>query len=313
MMKSFANMVPPECNVIRNNGSKVKIPASDLVPGDILILNTGEKLPADIRIFDCSSDCKVDNASLTGEAEPLKRSTINDNDDWKETKCLAFFGTTLPSGKCKGIVFQTGPRTVMGRIQDLAVSTGHVETPIAKEIKHFIMLVSGVAAFLGISFFTLGCIKQHASSGAVDWTTQFVFMIGIIVANVPEGLLATVTVCLSLTAQRMATKQVLVKNLEAVETLGSTSCICSDKTGTLTKNEMTVQNICCNGMIYEYKYGSAGDLNDFARIDYKTNAKKPEWSRQSKRERKIQTKEVLALKLNSTTVSTLVLLKVATA
>ena len=73
----------------------------------------------------------------------------------------------------------------MGRIQDLAVSTGHVETPIAKEIKHFIMLVSGVAAFLGISFFTLGCIKQQSSTGAVDWTTQFVFMIGIIVANVP--------------------------------------------------------------------------------------------------------------------------------
>merc|ERR1711968_103038 len=139
---------------------------------------------------------------------------------------------------------------------------------------HFIFLVSGVAGFLGISFFTLGCIKQNAASGAVDWTTQFVFMIGIIVANVPEGLLATVTVCLSLTAQRMATKQVLVKNLEAVETLGSTSCICSDKTGTLTKNEMTVQNICCNGMIYEYKYGSAGDLNDFARIDYKTNGVK---------------------------------------
>jgi magnesium-transporting ATPase (P-type) len=104
----------------------------------------------------------------------------------------------------------------------------------------------------------------------VDWTTQFVFMIGIIVANVPEGLLATVTVCLSLTAQRMATKMVLVKNLEAVETLGSTSCICSDKTGTLTKNEMTVQNIACNGMIFEYKYGSVGDTNDFARIDFKT-------------------------------------------
>lgn len=274
MMKSFANMVPPECNVIRNQGQKMKIPASELVPGDILILNTGEKLPADIRIFDCSSDCKVDNASLTGEAEPLKRSNINSHDDWKETKCLAFFGTTIPSGKCSGIVFQTGPRTVMGRIQDLAVNTAHVETPIAKEIKHFIFLVSGVAGFLGISFFILGCVKQSAATGAVDWTTQFVFMIGIIVANVPEGLLATVTVCLSLTAQRMATKQVLVKNLEAVETLGSTSCICSDKTGTLTKNEMTVQNICCDGRIYEYKYGSAGDLNDFARIDMKTTGKK---------------------------------------
>merc|ERR1711968_120814 len=116
---------------------------------------------------------------------------------------------------------------------------------------HFIFLVSGVAGFLGISFFTLGCIKQDASSGAVDWTTQFVFMIGIIVANVPEGLLATVTVCLSLTAQRMFYKNVLVKNLESVETLGSTSCICSDKTGTLTINKMTVANLCVDTAIFE--------------------------------------------------------------
>lgn len=274
MMKSFANMAPAKCNVRRNGGQIVEIDATKLVPGDILLVNTGNKLPADIRVIECSSDCTVDNASLTGEADPLKRSTMKSHDDWKETKNLAFFGTTMPSGSCTGIVFQTGPQTVMGRVQELAVSTEHVETPISKEIKHFIFLVSGVAMFLGISFFTLGCIKQNASSGSVDWTTQFVFMIGIIVANVPEGLLATVTVCLSLTAQRMATKMVLVKNLEAVETLGSTSCICSDKTGTLTKNEMTVQNIACNGMIFEYKYGSVGNTNDFARIDFKTTGTK---------------------------------------
>ena len=274
MMKSFADMAPPKCNVKRNGGKVTEIDAVDLVPGDILLVSTGNKLPADIRIIECTGDCTVDNASLTGEAEALKRSKNKTNDEWKETRNLAFFGTTMPSGSCTGVVFQTGQNTVMGRVQALATSTEHVETPISKEIKHFIFLVSGVAMFLGVSFFTLGCIKQNASSGTVDWTTQFVFMIGIIVANVPEGLLATVTVCLSLTAQRMATKMVLVKNLEAVETLGSTSCICSDKTGTLTKNEMTVQNIACDGMIYEYKYGSSGNSNDFARINFKTKGTK---------------------------------------
>ena len=118
-----------------------------------------------------------------------------------------------------------------------------LETPIAREIERFIHIITGVAVFLGVTFFILAFVIGY------DWLDAVIFLIGIIVANVPEGLLATVTVSLTLTAQRMATKNVLVKNLEAVETLGSTSCICSDKTGTLTQNKMTVGMLPSNSFI----------------------------------------------------------------
>ena len=118
----------------------------------------------------------------------------------------------------------TGDRTVIGQIKDLVTKTANKRTPINIEIEHFIHLITGVAIFLGVTFFILSLAIGHKFLRAA------VFLIAIIVANVPEGLLATVTVCLTLTAQRMAKKFVLVKNLESVETLGSTSCICSDKT-----------------------------------------------------------------------------------
>merc|ERR1711871_887520 len=141
----------------------------------------------------------------------------------------------------------------MGRIAGLAAGTDNEQTPINKEITHFVIIVSGVAIFLGVSFLIIGEFL------GTDIITNLVFMIGIIVANVPEGLLATVTVCLTLTAKRMYTKKVMVKNLEGVETLGSTSCICSDKTGTLTQNDMTVDAACCDGMRFQTRCGSKSE------------------------------------------------------
>merc|ERR1712088_722334 len=177
----------------------------------------GDRLPADIRVTE-SMGFKVDNSSLTGESEPQARSNEHTHENPLETKNLAFFSTNAVEGTATGIVVNVGDNTVMGRIAGLASGLESGDTPIAKEIAHFIHLITGVAVFLGVSF----CI---------------------IVANVPEGLLATVTVCLTLTAKRMASKNCLVKNLEAVETLGSTSTICSDKTGTLTQNRMTVAHM----------------------------------------------------------------------
>jgi len=127
----------------------------------------------------------------------------------------------------------------------LASSAESAETPLSIEIHRFIKIISAVAFFLGITFFFFGIYFGY------DIITNLVFMIGIIVANVPEGLLATVTVSLALTAQRMAGKYVLVKNLESVETLGSTSCICSDKTGTLTQNKMTVSHLYYNRQVID--------------------------------------------------------------
>jgi sodium/potassium-transporting ATPase subunit alpha len=162
-----------------------------------------------------------------------------------ETKNLAFFSTSAIEGTARGMVVSIGDSTVMGRIAGLASGLEAGETPLSKEISHFIHIITAVAVALGVGFFIIAFLLGY------NWLDAVVFLIGIIVANVPEGLLATVTVCLSLTAKRMAAKSCLVKNLEAVETLGSTSTICSDKTGTLTQNRMTVSHMWFNNIIHE--------------------------------------------------------------
>jgi sodium/potassium-transporting ATPase subunit alpha len=142
-------------------------------------------------------------------------------------------------------VINIGDNTVMGRIAGLASGLETGETPIAREISRFIHIITVVAVCLGVTFFILAMVLGYSFLEAA------IFLIGIIVAKVPEGLLATVTVCLTLTAKRMAKKNCLVKNLEAVETLGSTSTICSDKTGTLTQNRMTVSHMWFDNKVIE--------------------------------------------------------------
>lgn len=243
IMESFKSMVPQYANVIRD-GKKSTIKAEELVLGDVVEVKGGDRIPADIRIIK-SQGCKVDNSSLTGESEAITRTTECTSDNHLETRNLAFFSTNCVEGTATGIVVQTGDRTIMGRIANLASNLEMGKTPIAIEISHFIHIITGVAVFLGVSFFIISLIMSY------HWIDAVVFLIGIIVANVPEGLLATVTVCLTLTAKRMANKNCLVKNLEAVETLGSTSTICSDKTGTLTQNRMTVSHMWFDQKIME--------------------------------------------------------------
>ncbi|XP_026314833.1 sodium/potassium-transporting ATPase subunit alpha isoform X5 [Hyposmocoma kahamanoa] len=243
IMESFKNMVPQFATVIRE-GEKLTLRAEDLVLGDIVEVKFGDRIPADIRIIEARG-FKVDNSSLTGESEPQSRGSEFTNENPLETKNLAFFSTNAVEGTAKGIVICCGDNTVMGRIAGLASGLDTGETPIAKEIHHFIHLITGVAVFLGVTFFVIAFILGY------HWLDAVIFLIGIIVANVPEGLLATVTVCLTLTAKRMASKNCLVKNLEAVETLGSTSTICSDKTGTLTQNRMTVAHMWFDNQIIE--------------------------------------------------------------
>lgn len=185
---------------------------------------------------------KVNNASLTGESDDLLRvcepgGKGSNVQNIFEAPNVAFFGTQCTEGSGQGIVIKVGDSTVIGLIASLSQSAEKKETPLSMEIERFICIISAVAIFLGVFFFFFGVAYGY------DYITNLVFAIGIIVANVPEGLLCTVTVSLALTAQRMAKKQVLVKNLESVETLGSTSCICSDKTGTLTQNKMTLSGM----------------------------------------------------------------------
>merc|ERR1712038_1685167 len=243
IMESFKNLVPQYAVVCRN-GKKIEIEAKELTLGDIVDVQFGDRIPADIRILD-SRGFKVDNSSLTGESEPQLRTPDFTNENPLETKNLAFFSTNAVEGTATGIVVNIGDNTVMGRIAGLASGLDSGQTPIAKEIEHFIHLITAVTVFLGVTSFIIAFILGY------HWLDAVIFLIGIIVANVPEGLLATVTVCLTLTAKRMASKNCLVKNLEAVETLGSTSTICSDKTGTLTQNRMTVAHMWFDDAIAE--------------------------------------------------------------
>merc|ERR1711970_416545 len=244
IMEGFKNLVPQYALVRRNGGEKVTVKADELTLGDIVEIKFGDRCPADLRVIEARG-FKVDNSSLTGESEPQARSPEFTHENPLETKNLAFFSTNAVEGTCVGMVVNIGDNTVMGRIAGLASGLEGGQTPIAKEIEHFIHIITAVAVFLGVSFFIIAFILGY------NWLDAVIFLIGIIVANVPEGLLATVTVCLTLTAKRMAAKNCLVKNLEAVETLGSTSTICSDKTGTLTQNRMTVAHMWFDNTIIE--------------------------------------------------------------
>jgi len=243
IMESFKNMVPQYALCFRD-GDKQTIKAEELTLGDIVEVKFGDRIPADIRILE-SRGFKVDNSSLTGESEPLARTPQCSHENPLETKNLAFFSTNAIEGTAKGMVVNIGDGTVMGRIAGLATGLDSGKTPLSKEIDFFIQVITAVAVALGIIFFIIAICLGYG------WLDAVVFLIGTIVANVPEGLLATVTVCLTLTAKRMAAKNCLVKNLEAVETLGSTSTICSDKTGTLTQNRMTVAHMWFDNKIHE--------------------------------------------------------------
>uniref|UniRef100_A0A3Q1J337 Sodium/potassium-transporting ATPase subunit alpha n=1 Tax=Anabas testudineus TaxID=64144 RepID=A0A3Q1J337_ANATE len=242
IMDSFKNLVPQQALVVRD-GEKKSINTEDVVLGDLVEINGGDRIPADLRIISAHG-CKVDNSSLTGESEPQSRTPDFSNENPLETRNIAFSSTNCVEGTARGVVINTGDNTVIGRIATLASSLESGKTPIAIEIEHFIHIITGVAVFLGVTFLILSLFLGYT------WLEAVIFLIGIIVANVPEGLLATVTVCLTLTAKRMAKKNCLVKNLEAVETLGSTSTICSDKTGTLTQNRMTVAHMWFDNQIH---------------------------------------------------------------
>lgn len=236
-MKGFANMLPPTVCVERE-GIQSQIDAKELVPGDIVQVGTGDKIPCDIYVIE-ASNFKVDNSSLTGESllQTRKPGVMKDDCSPLEATNVVFYGTMCGNGQGKGIVIRTGDETVIGKIAILTVSTDNDKTPIAIEIEHFIHIITFVALFLGVTFLIIGGVK------GTPFINNMVFCIGIIVANVPEGLLATVTVALTLTSIRMEKKRVLVKNLPAVETLGSTNTIASDKTGTLTQNKMLVSHV----------------------------------------------------------------------
>lgn len=231
-MAAFRRMLSPRARVMRG-AEEIEIEAAAIVIGDILILREGDGVPADGRLFEVHA-LKVNNASLTGESEPQLRSLHSEAAQLLDARNLVFSGTLVSAGSGRAVVFATGDRSQLGQIAVQTLQTRAGSSPMQREIEHFIRVISTIAVSLGLLFFGLGWML-----GNPFWS-NLIFAIGIIVANVPEGLLPTVTLALSLAAVRMARRQALVKSLQSVETLGRTTVICTDKTGTLTSNTMRV-------------------------------------------------------------------------
>ncbi|KAJ9591140.1 hypothetical protein L9F63_002326 [Diploptera punctata] len=243
IMEAFKKMVPLNTFVLRD-GTLLSIPAEEVVLGDVIVLRTGDRIPADIRIVEAEG-LKVDNSALTGESDLAKRSPQYTHPNPMETANLAFFSTMVGEGSGKGIVIACGDHTVMGRVAGLASGLKVDQTPINKEIKRFMNIIIVYSVCIGIFVFSLAICSGY------DLLESVIFLLAILIASVPEGMLVTITMCLSISAKRMADKNCLVKNMEAVETLGSTSLICSDKTGTITHNRMSVSHIMINIMIID--------------------------------------------------------------
>jgi sodium/potassium-transporting ATPase subunit alpha len=232
-LKEMKKLLPFYVNVMRE-GMTREIHAREVVPGDVIFLAEGDRIPADLRLIE-AHEIKVNNASLTGESDPIVRGADPFPGDIISSPNIAFAGTTVISGSGTGVAFATGMRTEFGRVAHLTGAVTSETSPLQKEIIKITRIIAILATIMGIVFFFVGHLI-----GRTFWE-NFLFAIGIIVANVPEGLLPTVTLSLAMGSQRMAKRNALIKKLISVETLGSVSVICTDKTGTLTLNKMSTR------------------------------------------------------------------------
>lgn len=237
---ALRKLLPQVVKVMRD-GRLFSLPAELLVPGDIVLLEEGDNVPADCRLI-AGSEVRLNASTLTGESQPKARSPeAVAMQGALDARNLLLAGTALVSGQGRALVFATGMRTEFGKIAHLTQSADKTTSHLQQEIARLSKLVAIFASALGLFFFAIGVLI-----GLPFWA-NLMFAIGIIVANVPEGLLPTVTLSLAMASQRMARRNALVRHLPAVETLGSTTVICSDKTGTLTQNRMSVQQVFING------------------------------------------------------------------
>jgi calcium-translocating P-type ATPase len=239
-VEALAAFLPERARVLRD-GQQAEIEARQLVPGDILLIEEGERVCADARLM--TGTVEVDMSTLTGESVPVTRAA--DTADFKvpllQARDLVFSGTECTGGEARAVVTATGMSTELGRIAALSQRVGHEESPLERQVKRVARLIAFVAVGAGIAFLPIGLAAGLGLAAAVS------FAIGLLVANVPEGLLPTITLALAVGVRDMARRGALVKRLSAVETLGSTSVICTDKTGTLTENRMRVTTVWPRG------------------------------------------------------------------
>lgn len=234
---ALKKMLPTYVHVYRDD-KLIKLEARDLVPGDVFNLQAGDSVSADARLITATS-LEVDQSSLTGETVPEdKQVTFIPGEGKYSESNLIYAGTTVGAGTATAVAFRTGMQTEFGQIAELTENSKEEVTPLQQELDRLTKQLSMIAIAIGILFFILAVTIVH-----YPVAKSFIFALGMIVAFIPEGLLPTVTLSLAQGVQRMAKRHALVKNLNSVETLGETTVICSDKTGTLTQNQMTVTNI----------------------------------------------------------------------
>lgn len=287
-LEALKKMAAPNARVLRNGDVKI-IPAADLVVGDIVILEAGDSIPADIRIQEANS-LKIEESALTGESKAVNKNVKPlITGDGKKTSLgdqvnMAFMGTNIVYGRGSGIVIATGMNTQIGKIAGQLSETKKEITPLQKKLNQISKYISIIVIFIAVAVFAIGYFTGQ------DMLTMFLTAVSLAVAAIPEGMVAAVTIVLALGMSRMAKRGALVRRLPAVETLGSTQVICSDKTGTLTQNKMTVKKMWvfeeiedphseelgplteafaeCNDSRIDENGKSAGDPTENAFLDY---------------------------------------------
>lgn len=247
----LATMVPESATVLRE-GVSVTVLARDLVPGDLVTLQSGDRVPADLRLIR-TKNLLVEEAALTGESLPVAKHTEATADDIPlgDRLGMAYSGTMVMQGTATGVVVDTGGATELGRINELLSQTVQLETPLTRQLAKVSAGITLAVVVAVVIFIAFGVLVKNAPVGEA-----LMVAVALAVAAIPEGLPAVITIALAIGVRRMAARHAVVRHLPAVETLGATSVICSDKTGTLTRNEMTVQAAWLDG--YEYRFSGIG-------------------------------------------------------
>jgi Ca2+-transporting ATPase len=236
---ALKKLIPSYARVLRD-GEEQRILAEELVAGDVMLLSEGDRISADARLA-VASELRIDQSTLTGESHAVRKTSdaiLQSDLAYAELPNLVFTGTSVTTGTGKAVVFATGMATEFGKIAHLTQSVEEELSPLQKEMAFATKVVTIIACSIGIIFFLLAALMV-----GVNLAESFIFAMGMVVAFVPEGMLPLVTLSLAMGTQRMARRNALIKRLSAVETLGCTTVICTDKTGTLTQNEMTVRDL----------------------------------------------------------------------
>lgn len=237
-LDAIRRMIDPRATVIRE-GRRATIAAEDIVPGDIVVLEPGDRVPADLRLIR-SRNLRIDEAALTGESVPVDKiiATVDAKAALADRTCMAYSGTFVVGGNGIGVAVATGPASELGRIGALVGRIETLTTPLIRQMNELARKLTVFILAVSTAVFAYSILVS-----GYHWQEAFMVMIGLAVAAIPEGLPAVMTITLAIGVQRMAERNAIVRRLPAVETLGSVSVICSDKTGTLTRNEMTVRSV----------------------------------------------------------------------